>query len=505
MNEKIFYRYSKQCWIDLILQLIKVFVLYKTVNVIGFIKEPDLNGSSKSLSQTSEISAEEDDFGNVFNIDFYGSHEKTLREWLEQHFDLERETLWSKPLAKRTIGFFYEELKDGLILGAVTANYCPYVKDIIKTMYIDPSTPEEYFHNACTLVKTWKTLNFSYEVSPFAFKSSTLIETILLVLYLYSVLPGYLPIDTITIEASLTETSKTFIDLANLENETACYTSIFFGNETNFFEVVSERFVLKPKKTKVIEIRYFAKFVHTANSTLLFSGETANFKYSKTVVVNLVGTADVSFAYKEFFYNVKLYKLCEVPITIEAPFKTKASYEILFGHQPADQQNKNVLYSLDEIKNIKTVKTFILKDLVCEFNESGVCSTKMVLCCMQQNTQNFWLYFCNPNVGDFAIKIVINGTITKECFENIEVWLPTEEKRCKCQNRKSISTHCTALIEVKIPSTNKLLWDARKTMLLQCATGAELKFWTSRICKYYFVKKSFWYRKTLEILKSKIF
>lgn len=484
MNEEVFHRYSKQCWIDLILQIIKVFVLFKTVEIIGFIKEPDLFKNNKTISQISGVSAGEDEFDNVFNIGIYGNHEKMLKQWLEDHFDLERESLWSKALTKRSIGFFDDDLKDGLMLGAVTAHYCPYIRDLIKTMYSDPGTSEEYFHNICTLIKAWKILNFSYELSPFAFKSSTLIEMVLLVLYLYTVLPNCLPINTITIQAPLTQTNATFIDLANSSNEIVSYTPIFFGNENEFFKIDLNHLVLPPKSTKTIEIKYFAKFVRTASSTLFFSGETPNYKYSKCLAVDLIGVADVSFAYKEFSFDVKLYKLCEIPITIEAPFKTKTEYEILFGYQPVDKTKKTVLYSLDEIRSIKTVKEFIIEDTICEFNELGICSTKLVLCCMQKNLQNIWLYFCNPNVGDFSVKIAINGITIEENFENIDVLVPREKKRCKCQNGKKVTTHCPALIEINLPSTNNLLWNARKTMLLQCATGAELKFWTHRICEF---------------------
>ncbi|RZC34177.1 uncharacterized protein BDFB_008538, partial [Asbolus verrucosus] len=477
MDKQTFYSYSKQCWIDLILQIIKTFFLYRIIEneeleeeegEKGKVEEEHAQRNERSFSEVSGLFPDED---SQCKITFYGVHEKRLITWLEMCYEEVRFSLWNEitgiPPPKELI-FFDDDLHDGLILGAVLGKYCPYIKHLIKTMYINPERPEETFHNACTLVKTWKLLRLSYDISPFAVQAGSMVEMLLLVTYLYNVLPSCYPQDTITIQAPLTQTNHAVIELQNLGQSTIVYQVVFFGNDNKLFRIAKDTISISPGKKKLIKITYHAKFVATAKATVLFSGETPGQKYSKSVAVDLVGIADVSHTCMDIALTVNLYKPCEVTLNVESPFKVKTAYSLLIGYQ-APSSSTNKLYSWEEIKRIKIIRECIMQSDVYEFDENGMRTTKPIICCLEPGPRQLTLYYTNPEVGDWGVQITLTGKVTNDNFESIYVVLPDnyENLICRCKNGPDVTKNCPQLLNIKIPAKNNLLWDARKALMLQ--------------------------------------
>jgi hypothetical protein len=488
LDEETFNQLSTQCWMDLIIQIIKTFFLFRTVPVAPTeeARETSLTRirHRQSFSAMSRLSTE-DEGEHIMDLGVYGDHEKELIAWLQMCYDEEKVALWEdspKPDDKE-LTYLDIDLRDGLIFGAATAHYCPYVKQAIKDMYTTPQNAEELLHNACTLVKVWKELNFSYEISPLVFEKCSMIEMLLLATYLYDILPSCLPKEEVTIQAPLTQTGSVTIELENLGQYPIYYQVVFFGNQNELFSVASNTVKVEPEGKKTVKVRYHAKCVLTTITNLLFSGETPEHRYGRSLALTLVGVADVSYACMEIPLAVDLYKPCEVVFNTESPFKMQADYNLYFGYQPVSKE-QNVLFPWEEVKRIKTIKEFIFHDDLCHFDEEGKSTTKVTVCCLQTGPRNMWFYFTNPEVGDWGVQVTLKGKVTEENFEYVEVVIPEnyENLVCRCKRKPSVTKNCPLIINAQIPMKNNLLWDARKAMVLHYVQGAELKFWSKRIC-----------------------
>ncbi|XP_015836067.2 cilia- and flagella-associated protein 47 [Tribolium castaneum] len=486
MDERIFNRGSKQCWIDLILQIIKTFFLFRTVELpFNDSESSESEGRFKekqSLTQFSRQSTE-DKGEYVLDVGIYGVHEKELIFWLQKCYDEESENLWKEPPPEpKELIFLDVDLRDGLILGAVTARYCPYVKPLISDMYPRPYNPEEIHHNSCILVKAWKKLKLSYVISPLTLQHCGMVEMLLLANYLYAVLPNYYPKEVITIQAPLTQGGSASIEIENAGGNEIVYHVVFFENPNHLFSANAEVIRLQPGEKKTVKVRYHAKSVLNTTTTLLFSGETPGNKYGKSVAVTVVGEADVSSVCMEIPLTVNLYQPCKVTLNTQSPFKIQTDYALLFGYQPVSKE-KNVLFPWEDIKQLKTVKEFVIPDEMCLFDEEGKCTASPLICCHQIGPRDLWFYFTNPEVGDWGIKMTLTGKIHGGCFENLSLNLPDnyEHLVCRCKPKPSVHTNCPLVMYLQIPMINTPLWNARKKMLLNYVDGEELKFWSKRI------------------------
>lgn len=486
MDDNTFNRRSKQCWIDLFLQIIKNFFLFRTVEL------PNYSSGSSSSTDTkqsfSELSRQStDDRGEyVLDVGIYGEHERELINWLQKCYDEEKNNLWqhTQPPKHKDLVFLDLDLRDGLILGAVTAHYCPYVKSLINDLYTRPYNPEELHHNTCILVKAWKKLKFSYVIEPLSIQHCGMVEMLLLANYLYTILPNYYPKDTVTVRAPLTQSGIASVELENNGDDEIAYQVIFFGNTNHLFATSVDSVKLAPHEKKNVKIRYHAKSVENTTATILFSGETPGYKYGKTVAVTVLGIADVSYSCMEIPLTVDLYRPCKVTLTTQSPFKIKTNYSLYFGYQPVTKEHSNELFSWEEVKQLKTVKEFVLPDEMCHFDETGKCTSTPLICCHQIGPRDMWFYFTNPEVGDWGVKMTLTGKVHAGCYEQIGLDLPKNYQNlvCRCKPKPSVFKNCPLVMYLNIPMKNNLLWNARKTMLLNYVEGEELRFWSSRIC-----------------------
>lgn len=500
-DQETFYLYSKQCWIDLILQILKVFVLTRFTLQPALIcskeytEEEGTESGNASYVENEDIDEEENEDIDFSDLGLYGPHEKMMIAWLDKHYEDQRKTLWTKDDIpdKKELLFLDEDLSDGLVLASVTAAYCPYAKEFLEDMYTHPMTPEEYFHNACRLVQTWQYLKLSYYISPHTIVCSNVIEMLLLISYLYDVLPSCSPQEVITIEAPLTQNREGFVSVQNCGTSPIVYHVLFFGNEDGLFTVAKQKLDVAPGKTKKLKVVYHAKKIHKINATLLLSGESPGHKYCKCLAVGLEGNPDRTFAIAEIPITVNLYKMCIVTLVFDAPFQVAANYNIYLGKvdEGDDKAVSNInVFPYEELQNIKICREYICsEEVIGDFDESGKNVVKPKMCCLVPGMRAVWVYFAHPVVGDWAVKLLVTGKMTRDCYEEIDVLLPKNYDSIPCLCKKGISFihKCPKIVYIKIPRMNNLLWNARKNLILESVSGEALDFWNTRICKKLFL------------------
>ena len=487
MDESTYRRLCTQCFVDLILQIIKVFVFDRVIPLsMPTDAEQEEDDSSLAYDHLYAVMSAEHVGEDILKTGIYGSREKVLIKWLQTCYDVQKETLWNRRPADREVIFFETDLRDGLVLGATIAQYVPYVSEEIRDMYSNPRTCEELHHNACILVRTCQLLRFSYILRPDAFLQSNAIEMLLFVTYLYTILPYYAPKSTRMIEAPLTEKSTIPIQLENLGNDPIVYEVLFFNNPNGLFFALESVVTIAPQTEKAARIRYHAKFVTTATTTVLFSGETPENKYGRSIAMTLLGVADVTEAYQEMPLTLKLYKPCQLSLPIHSPFHVPSSYTAIFGPYTNPADCNKVLYPWQELRTLKRPKELIMHQDTFEFDSEGNTTVSPVVCVQKIGPRDILCYWTNPEVGDWVVKVHLLGKPTEECYERIDVKIPPHYSQltCKCQV-KNVKTGCPKLLYAKLPKINTPLWNARKKMLLYSVEeGAEKQFWSRIVCKW---------------------
>lgn len=163
-------------------------------------------------------------------------------------------------------------------LATVTLAYCPYLKASLSDMYAFPVNVEQKVHNACRVVQSWKSVKFSFDVHPQMIVQANKVKIILigsnsvnkkiigilwiiLVTYLYEVLPHFHPSYDVIIEAPLSESSSYNFTVQNCGQVPIQYIPIFFGQSSSLFQLDSEILNIPPGKTKNLKLTYWAKRV----------------------------------------------------------------------------------------------------------------------------------------------------------------------------------------------------------------------------------------------------
>ncbi|NWV69073.1 CFA47 protein, partial [Malurus elegans] len=150
---------SKRAWMDVLLQVYKVFVLPR----ISFRAVPDPS-SLESMQNMPKIKSE------PLSSNIYSRYERIILIWLNKNYEKNRKIVWKDSKKggippMRWVVNFDHDLLDGLVLAAQVAAYCPYlITTHFLKMYTDPTTHEQFLHNSLILVKALHTVNLDMAI-----------------------------------------------------------------------------------------------------------------------------------------------------------------------------------------------------------------------------------------------------------------------------------------------------------------------------------------------------
>lgn len=336
-----FHEYSARCYLDLILQSVKIFILNR-LKMFDVEIEPPTSEEQNSEERLSAISTLTPITYNIHvlrpNNSIYSTNEHILLYWLQYHYDGQKNRLWkslltdgTNRLPEKEIKLFEENMNDSLVFACVTNAYCPYLSNTLMDMYVPPFSFEEYHHNACTIIKAWNLLNFSFTVEPDDIVNPNGVNMFLLTLYLFEILPSFFPKDLLTLQAKLTQESKASINLTNSSEHQIFYAVTFFNNDSGSFTAETEVFKLPPKKVATLKIQYHAKKISSQRAVLVLSGELPGQKYGRSRAIYLNGLTDLNYSVKKVEIKSECFKIERMKIQLFSPYNVPDIYEIFYA------------------------------------------------------------------------------------------------------------------------------------------------------------------------------
>ncbi|GJQ85090.1 hypothetical protein Trydic_g15777 [Trypoxylus dichotomus] len=417
-NKEDFYRLSKQYWLDVLLQTYKVLVLKRLFFMRSGIYKAPRESSAYQRYATSIKKI-------VMNKHLLSNAELLLLNWFEFHYNDVRKKCWSRNsyLKEREITFFGENMADGFVYAAVMISYCPYLSAHFEDMCQEPLLPEEILHNNIRVIQSWRILGFSLKVTAGDIAEPNSLKTLMIMTYLYQMLPDMYPLETLSFSAGLSQHSQETLVLRNVNAFPIAYKAVLYGADSERFEV-KEFHVISPRSDYKVVVDYWAKFVKKTYCTLILSGECAGYRHATSSVINLIGNPDVTYTTAEMEVENESYRMTLRTLKVKSPYVGAVVYKTQFAIKlPTAIDEVNALpYDLPP----NTSSRFMPVGNWVSFDSDGEGSMDVHITCLTTLQRSIWIFFRNDEVGDFAIKVITSCKVVV-VRELLEVPIPKPE------------------------------------------------------------------------------
>ncbi|KAI6653286.1 hypothetical protein LOD99_3810 [Oopsacas minuta] len=292
-----FHECSSRAWTDILLQIVKVFVLAKVSINPNFI-------------------------GKQSNV--YSQQELTILDWLNNNFQTNKHLLQGatcENLIDRKIVGFDIDLIDGIMFACTILKYVPHLgKTLLNNLYLQPQSPEHCLHNASKIIESLQSILFDFEVTVSDLIMPNPIFMILLCTHLFIRLPSYLPKRDIEFEGILTPTNQSTtyeIKIENPSQKTLVYTAFLKGDDREFFTLPNGIHIkVLPKGVTYLPVSYVVQFVSVKRALLLLVGEPGS-NHGSILSFNLIGKVTNIIPLKVVKIRALLYEKQDLWVSID--------------------------------------------------------------------------------------------------------------------------------------------------------------------------------------------
>lgn len=478
-SEKEFLNLSKEAWTDLLLKIYKTFVFDR---ILSPLQTNDLYSDQFMEHFEHHLEELSDDFNK---------NEAKLILWVDYHYQKEKDNILPGiPGPQKEIRQYLQIFDDCLPLITLIISYCPYTQKNFKEVYFDVTDKAKRFSNLCTVIRVWKKLNFSFNLrSIYTFDYSDL-EILMLLTYLYEVLPDLYPSETITIMSNVGEKTTHNLLLKNPSPVPIAYTVIIFGNERQEFQIEKNVITIHAKSQAICKIIYTAKTIVKTSAVIILSGDTKGQKYARSKTYNINGIPDIFYHINEFAFEVPLYMPYSKDIEITSPYgKDYYANTYLTNINKLKEidkpENFEDFLSMAELKKERTPRQINFNE-ICSFDENGICTLNLQLCLVTCSKKKYLIYFLNEDIGVFCVQIVVQGILNIDLTEKIGARLPPKfdfKEKCKCRSTV-INAMCPLVIHIPIPCRNDNLMRGFRQMFETFAEECEINFWNEYLGRF---------------------
>ncbi|XP_011691903.1 PREDICTED: uncharacterized protein LOC105452479 isoform X2 [Wasmannia auropunctata] len=509
LSQQLFESRNKQCWLDVILQTYKCFVL-RGIHEHKFWTSSSPRPSRRSTvyreSMVSSVSSlprqyelHERAIQSIVNSSGYElapddrcSEEKFLLAWLRYHYEQQRVRDWMtdrrvilNPREKqdvaeqRAIQNFHRDLSDGLVLIAVTAAYCPFLIDeCFSTLYICPKHKQEMLHNAICLVTAWKKIRLGFMITPMQLINPNQVQMLMLVVHLFQALPTYVPRAKIKFNCPLSQTVTKQISVSNPTDNTVNYLLLLANDVNQFFTILKpvSGLHLNAHGSGQIQIQFHAKKIRKIRAYLVLCGRAIGSHFGRNQTIVLEGDIDNLGIASKHTVRSKLYQIVETNLKIDVPYRNAAEYDIWITDERPSHSSILKMTRWCELRTRKIPRRlFLNQDSIVVAEDASETHLSISVACITPKQRTFWLIF-RAKTGDFIIQI--NSVWQTSVNDHIVVeW--SAQGECVCSNQRSgIKDTCSFNISVPIPSCNVQLRRCVAEMFRKTLDSQERLFWS---------------------------
>ncbi|XP_032680467.1 cilia- and flagella-associated protein 47-like [Odontomachus brunneus] len=509
LSRQSFNSRNKQCWLDVVLQTYKCFVLagihereYRPSQFFAMHfsrkstahKDSTIPSTSSSPRQCElhERSVQSIARSSSRKPGNRGPEESFLLAWLQYHYEQQRVRDWMtdrrvslNPREKldvaepQLVHNFHNDLSNGLVLIALTAAYCPFlIHECFGDLYVHPRSGEEKLHNAICLVTAWRKLRLGFVITPMQLADPNRIQMLMLVAHLFQTLPTYVPSAKIKLSCPLSQTAGRRIGVSNPTDNTISYLLSFVNNTNRFFNVLNPASVLRLNMhdNGQVQVQFHARKIKKCRAYLLFCGRAIGPDFGSNQCIVLEGQIDDIGIMNEYTVRSKLYEIVETSLRINVPYRNAAEYDIwMTEERPKHPSSLQMARWSDLCARKIPRRLFVNQKSIVVAEGTSEARLSISVACIVPKQRKFWLIF-KAKTGDFIIQI--NSTWQVSVNDHIVIeWAIRGECVCSYQ-RDSAKDICPFNFSVSVPSRNVQLWRCVAEMFQKTLDSRERIFWS---------------------------
>lgn len=309
--EKGFSQRSKQCWLTVMYQVVKVFILSRVTPK-----------QYKTLAGMTAEAADIDHGTLVSNV--YSHGESILLHWLTYHFANEN------PHAARRLVNFDSDLADGLVLAAVLLAHSPNLKSL-GTIIHDCKDAEHRLANCRMVCDALKEFGLVYHITPEEIAHPSARNMLMFALYLYHKLPFFVPKTVIEFKGALDQSMVKHIELVNPSKKPVNYVVRLEGSMD--FAINADTVKLEPKgrngdKVK-FAVHFKSRFSKPVEGRLVFTSERDSGANASTLVFLLKSNITSRTAVELHEMNSSVYNAENLEIAFRNPFNDDCTFQVM--------------------------------------------------------------------------------------------------------------------------------------------------------------------------------
>eukprot|EP00117_Sycon_ciliatum_P027602 scpid2123/ scgid22385/ Uncharacterized protein CXorf22 len=327
---------SRQAWITLLLQLIKVFVLRR-------ITRAAVKASGNPAEDISETALPLNNDA-ILCSNVYSRAECNLLAWVNHIFAKYSWTVKSTQLScrnstikPREVNGFGEEFSDGLVFAVLLLAYVPFLEDdILSQLYLQPTSKEECMHNTISVVSAFQALCLDDYLEPQDIVETNPVVMLLFVMDLFHKLPKYLPApnsvrNTVLLEGTRNKVPvRSEVRLKNPSSRPATYVLKLIGEFASRFHLLlpSGSSVSVPARGMVsVGVEYCGRFLHESQCTLIAVTNTIGIKQQVHTFV-LKGSMKTLKTHQSKHCSATCYEPQLLKIPVFSPFDVDDTFAV---------------------------------------------------------------------------------------------------------------------------------------------------------------------------------
>ncbi|XP_037079631.1 cilia- and flagella-associated protein 47-like [Pollicipes pollicipes] len=383
---------SKAAWMDILLQVFRRFILQTVVKPSSVTLWPEMSETdAKYMPQDID----------PFESNIYSVQERLLLAWMTWSYNSQMRLLWDTDVSDdHCITNFDADLDNGVVLCALFASYCPFLRDHLKTeVYARPSTPEQAFHNCVIVAETCSLLNLDTRLNPSAIMDANPVAMILLVTALYEKLPLYWPREAIQFRPELGSSQARQLHMRNTNNRVVVYEVKMLGGERGVFHVQGgPEIAVGPRRTLDVTVQCSVHRIKQYSATLLLCPKSTVAPRPKPLVYPLAGGPLGTSAPTVVDVVSPLYSCRQVRVDVPNPLKESGDFTVRLTDKPQGDLDLDTWLrgGVDAFPVIALTRPVALKAR----GKSRVDVTHMP---WAARCRDYYALFSNAALGDFVV------------------------------------------------------------------------------------------------------
>jgi hypothetical protein len=376
---------SKEVWVTILFQIINVFI-FKNITMKQY-----LNFNNNLNKKKTELIEELQVHKNI-----YSTPEHILFSWIKNETN--------KDIENDNNEFSYtclinKKLQDFTVLSDLLCAYIPSLRSRFNNMSRKHQSQAYQERNSKIFMKILnELLNTNYpKISPGKVILGNIYEILLLLAFLYQLLPSISKVQTIEFSGKLREPIKKTVEISNNSNQTINF--IINQNDSLDFklDLPKERnkiLTLKEKSSKTINITFIGKFSKPESSFIRFIPQYLSFNHVTAINYRLMSNINEATLENIIYIETPLFKVppCTTTFDVKNPYETEGVFKIILH----EKKNKNQNTAYNSFKISKN-EINLLPNKATPFTVSFIPTMLESYSCI--------LHFINDQIGEFMYKI----------------------------------------------------------------------------------------------------